>query len=205
MANTPLPLPAVDAALRRRSVRRYTADPVPEALLTTLLSAMARAPSANNTQPWRVVVVRDHAQRQALMAAANNQPQVGEAPVVLALYTDMEDVRAHLDEVVHPDVTPERRARTIASLTRTFGAMSPAERAAWGQAQGGIALGYLLLCAESLGLGTSPMLGFDAERVRALLDIPAHGAINALVALGVPNEPGSRPHRHPLARIVSWR
>jgi nitroreductase len=83
--------------------------------------------------------------------------------------------------------------------------MTPAERAAWGQAQTGIALGYLLLCAESLGLGSSPMLGFDADRVRQLLQIPAHAPINALVALGIPDEPGFRPHRHPLSRIVSWQ
>lgn len=204
MPDTPPSAPALDAALRRRSIRRYTGAPIPEATLTALLTAVSHAPSASNTQPWRLVVVRDPARKQALQAAADNQAQVGAADVVLALYTDMDDVVAHLDEVVHPDVAPARRAATIASLTRTFGAMTAAERAAWGQAQTGIALGYLLLCAESLGLGTSPMLGFDADQVRALLDIPAHAPINALVALGVPNEPGFRPHRHPLDRIVSW-
>lgn len=196
---------ALDAALRRRSIRRYTGDPIPEDTLTALLTALSRAPSASNTQPWRVVVVRDPERKRALQEAADNQPQVGAAPVVLALYTDMEDVVAHLDEVVHPDLAPERRAATIASLTRAFGAMTVAERAAWGQAQTGIALGYLLLCAEALGLGTSPMLGFDAARVRTLLGIPAHAPVNALVALGVPAEPGFRPHRHPLDRIVAWR
>jgi len=205
MPDTPPSAPALDAALRRRSIRRYTGAPVSDDTLAALLAAMARAPSASNTQPWRVVVVRDPARKQALQAAANNQAQVGAAAAVLALYTDMEDVLAHLPEVVHPDLAPERRDATIASLGRSFGAMSPAERAAWGQAQTGIALGYLLLCAEALGLGTSPMLGFNAEQVRALLGIPGHAPINALVALGVPDEPGFRPHRHPLDRIVSWQ
>lgn len=205
MADTPTSAPALDAALRRRSIRRYTGAPIPEDTLTALLTAVARAPSASNTQPWRLVVVRDPARKQALQAAASNQAQVGAADVVVALYTDMDDAVAHLDEVVHPDLAPERRAATVASLSRTFGAMSPAERAAWGQAQTGIALGYLLLCAESLGLGSSPMLGFDADQVRQLLHIPAHAPINALVALGIPDEPGYRPHRHPLTRIVSWQ
>jgi hypothetical protein len=49
------------------------------------------------------------------------------------------------------------------------------------------------------------MLGFDADRVRPLLHIPAHAPINALVALGIPDEPGFRAHRHPLTRIVSWQ
>lgn len=205
MSQPPASASALDAALRRRSIRRYTGAPIPDATLTALLTAVAHAPSASNTQPWRLVVVRDPARTQALQEAANNQRQVGTADTVIALYTDMDDVAAHLDEVVHPDVPAERRAQTIASLARTFGAMTPAERAAWGQAQSGIALGYLLLCAEALGLGSSPMLGFDADRVRALLDIPAHAPINALVALGIPNEPGFRPHRHPLDRIVVWR
>jgi nitroreductase len=205
MTDHPASAPALDAAQRRRSIRRYTGAPIPDATLAALLAAVARAPSASNMQPWRLVVVRDRHRLQALQQAANNQPQVGTAAAVVALYTDMEDAVAHLDEVVHPDLPAERRTATIASLTRTFGAMGAAERAAWGQAQTGIALGYLLLGAEALGLGTSPMLGFNANEVRTLLDIPPHAPINALVALGIPNEPGFPPHRHPVDRIVSWR
>ncbi len=45
----------VDSVLRaRRSLRAFTAEPVPRALLEALLDVAASAPSNSNTQPWQV-------------------------------------------------------------------------------------------------------------------------------------------------------
>ena len=41
----------------RRSIRRYTNDPVPEEFIDRLLDAAIWAPSAHNRQPWRFVVL----------------------------------------------------------------------------------------------------------------------------------------------------
>ena len=43
----------------RRSIRRYTARPIPEDVLTELLRAAMNAPSARNTQSWRFLVITD--------------------------------------------------------------------------------------------------------------------------------------------------
>jgi nitroreductase len=83
--------------------------------------------------------------------------------------------------------------------------MSVEAREAWGNAQTNIALGYLLLLAESLGYATSPMLGFDAEKVKSLLGLPAHVRITALVTIGYAAEEGFTPHRLPVESLVSFR
>ena len=49
----------ITAIRERRSVRAFTQQAVPESLITTLLEAARWAPSGKNTQPWRVVVLRD--------------------------------------------------------------------------------------------------------------------------------------------------
>jgi len=49
----------LEAISRRRSIRRFTNDPVDEGTVRTLLAAAMSAPSANNQQPWRFVVVKD--------------------------------------------------------------------------------------------------------------------------------------------------
>ena len=67
------------------------------------------------------------------------------------------------------------------------------EREAWGNAQANIFLGFLLLAAKSLGYDTSPMLGFDPEAVKALLGLPPHVRVPALVAIGKGAESGF-PH-----------
>jgi nitroreductase len=54
------------AALAQRAHRSFRPEPVPEEQLRRLLSTATRAPSAENTQPWRFVVVRDARLRSAI-------------------------------------------------------------------------------------------------------------------------------------------
>jgi len=50
---------SIQFILNRRSVRKYSGEPVNEKDLTLLLEAGMAAPSAKNRQPWHFVVVRD--------------------------------------------------------------------------------------------------------------------------------------------------
>ncbi|MBA7525590.1 5,6-dimethylbenzimidazole synthase [subsurface metagenome] len=50
---------AVEAILTRRSIRKYTKQPVSEEVLKELLEAAMYAPSASNQQPWCFVVIND--------------------------------------------------------------------------------------------------------------------------------------------------
>lgn len=194
-----------EAAEQRHSVRQYQPGAIPEADLREILRLVSLAPSANNVQPWRFVVVREPELKQQLCEAAYGQPQVAAAPAVIVLYTDMADTLAHVDEVLHPGLPEERRLATKERLLATFGAMPEAEREAFGAGQGNIALGYLLLVAQSLGYATSTMLGFEPDKIKQILGLPPHVAIPALVAIGVAAESGFPTHRHPLERIATFR
>ncbi len=46
----------VDVILNRRSIRRYTSDPIPEDVLNKILEAGRLAPSAGNMQSWHFIV-----------------------------------------------------------------------------------------------------------------------------------------------------
>ena len=50
----------------RRSIRRYTAEPVSDADVTSLLEAGMAAPSAANKKPWHFVTVTDPARLKAM-------------------------------------------------------------------------------------------------------------------------------------------
>lgn len=196
---------AADAALSRRSIRQYLPTPIPEADLRELLRLAGRAPSAYNVQPWRFVVVQDQAVKALLADAAFGQEQVLRAPATIVMYSDMQNAIERMPEAVHPDMPADRRAAAVESFRATFAAKSVDEREAWGNAQTNIALGYLLLLAESLGYATSPMLGFDPERVKTLLGLPAHVRIPAIVSIGFAAEEGFRPHRLPADTLVEFR
>ncbi len=49
----------LEAIHTRRSVRKFTGEPVPEDVIDKLLAAAMTAPSAGNAQPWEFVVIRD--------------------------------------------------------------------------------------------------------------------------------------------------
>lgn len=46
-----------DAILSRRSIRKYTLQPIPEILVKELLEAAMCAPSGGNAQPWHFIVI----------------------------------------------------------------------------------------------------------------------------------------------------
>ena len=67
-----------------------------------------------------------------------------------------------------------------------------------------IALEHIALQATESGLATCWIGSFDAEKVRALLDIPADIAIIELMALGYPADTKKQPKREPIEKIVCY-
>ena len=55
-----------DPVLRRRSIRKYTSEPVPDDLVEVLLRAAMAAPSAGNQKPWEFVVIRERPLLEAI-------------------------------------------------------------------------------------------------------------------------------------------
>ena len=79
---------AIDAILSRRSIRKYTAQAVPDDVITELLKAAMSAPSAGNQQPWRFVVIDE---RQILKEINTFHPyseMLKEAPAAILVCYD---------------------------------------------------------------------------------------------------------------------
>ena len=75
----------MDNIFNRKSVRQYTAEPVSDADLQTLLKAAMAAPSAKNRQPWRFIVVNE---REVLDSLAEGLPfakMLKKAPVAIVV------------------------------------------------------------------------------------------------------------------------
>ena len=93
--------------LRRRSIRMYTAEPVSEGDVRKLLEAAMAAPSADNSQPWHVVVVRDAALKGRLAQTHPWSTMCADASAVLAMCGDpgrsdhwVEDVSAATENLL---------------------------------------------------------------------------------------------------------
>ena len=190
---------------RRRSIRRYTAAPIDDALLMQLLDAAAWAPSAHNRQPWRFCVVTSVEAKARLSEAMGQQWRAD----LQADHADPAFVERRVT-ISHARMTGAA-ALVIASLTMAEMDQYPdaaRAQAEWTMAVQSVALACqnLLLAAEANGLGACWMCAplFVPALVRGVLELPDDWEPQALITLGYPAE-SKQKERAPLASRVVWR
>jgi nitroreductase len=203
-----------------RALRVLKPDPVPEALVTRVLDAAVRAPTAGNAQNWAFVVVRDAAQRRRLGAVYRKASDIAakvyaarDRPAHLTdaqwrrmlaagahLYDHMGDAPVLLVPCLLPrDVPPAEALPPEVSLAD--------EMAYLDRIRGSSiypAVQNVILACRGLGLGTvitTNHLRCEAE-VKAVLGLPAEVDTFALMPIGWPvGHPGPLS-RKPLAQVV---
>jgi nitroreductase len=194
-----------------RAIRRYRADPIPEADLARILFAASRAPSGSNRQPFRFLVLRDGPrarEAKALLGAAfrrgwaakQRADGYGGGSGADPASPKSRQAAAMQHYVDHFEETP---VVVLACLVR-YRDPSPAE--------GGSvypACQNLLLAARALGYGGVLTMwhGFVEEPLRNLLGIPDGVAIAGTITLGRPVGGHGPVRRRPLAELVyedSW-
>ena len=68
---------------KRRSIRKYKSNPIPEAKLQKLYEALRMAPSGANRQEFNFIFVKDEEKRQRIATEAGHQGFIAEAPVLM--------------------------------------------------------------------------------------------------------------------------
>lgn len=83
------PSPVLAALRERRSIRKYTDEPVTDEELRAVLDAGRWAPSGLNNQPWRFLVVRRGDPRQDVLASHTKYARiVRDAAALLCVFLD---------------------------------------------------------------------------------------------------------------------
>ncbi len=160
---------------RRRSVRKYKEDPIPEDVLFRVLEAARLAPSGKNLQPWKFIIVRDKLLKEKLAEASIQQYFMAKAPVVIVACG-------------FPEECYSRMGRYMKSW--------PVDVA--------IALEHLILQAEEENLGTCWIGAFEEKEVKSILGIPKEVKVLALTPLGYPEVKPSSRRRKSLEEIISY-
>ncbi len=166
----------MDAILSRRSIRKYTTEPVPEHMIKELLETAMSAPSAGNEQPWHFIVITD---RQILDEIPQCHPyshMIREAPVAILVCCDLQ-----LDK--HDGLWVQDCAAATENLLIAVQA----------QGLGAVWLGVYPREQRITGL-------------RNLLGIPEHVVPFSLIPVGYPGEQKPRANRYDNSRVHynSW-
>lgn len=72
-----------NAIFSRRAVRKYKPDPIPEEKLQKLYKALQAAPTANNSQPFKFIFVKDAELRRKIVTQACHQDFLLQPPVLV--------------------------------------------------------------------------------------------------------------------------
>lgn len=80
----------IEAILGRRSIRKYTGEPVTDGQLKRLLEAAMAAPSAHNRQPRHYVVIRDKATLLEIPKFHNYSKMLEQASLAIVVCGDLE-------------------------------------------------------------------------------------------------------------------
>lgn len=189
----------------RRSVRRFSSQPLPPELVQELLTAATWAPSAHNRQPWRFVVLQSGESREKLAQAMGasyyrdllkdgvtaesaalqverSRQRLVQAPIAVLLCLDLKQVDAYAD--------------------------APRQQAAYLMMTQSVALagGYLLLAAHAHGLGGVWMCAplFAPAAVCQALELPSDWEPQALLLIGYPARIPPAPARRDLSEVARY-
>lgn len=184
-------LSAPEAIARRRATRHFDpSKPLADETLKAILHLATLAPSSMNLQAWRFVVVRSERNRQRLKACAFGQAKVGEAPVVVIVLGyqnphSSPDVDAMVEQQLRLGAITNEVAHAMRANARK-GTEKIVAKEVWATRSAMLGAATLLIAAESLGVASAPMEGFEPEKVRAEFGIPDDHAVCCLIALGYP-------------------
>ena len=156
-----------ETVTRRRSIRKFKPEMIPSEDLKKILEAGRLAPSGNNRQPWRFVIVRD-ADKKKQLSEASGQKFIADAAVVIVALGDTS---------AYEKVQGKLWFLSKKVLPRIPYIQDPM-----------IAVEHMVLASTALGYGSCWIGAFRHDQVRKMLRIPNALAIIALVPVGFPDE-----------------
>ncbi|AZR73016.1 NADH dehydrogenase [Anoxybacter fermentans] len=157
----------IDAIQRRRSVRKFKPDPIPDPTIGRILDCGRMAPSAGNIEPWFFYVVKNNDIKHKL--AQCSESWIENAPVLIVVVADYDQVMKRYGE----------RGRDLYVLQDTAAATQ-----------------NMLLAAHGYGIGSCWVGDFDDQKVKQILQIPEEQKPVAIIPLGYPVENEERPAVH---------
>ena len=189
----------------RRSIREFSARPVPREVIDDCLRAAGTAPSGANLQPWHFVVISDPATKSRIRAAAEVEEREfysGRAP------REWLDALAPLGTDQHKGYL-EVAPYLIAIFAQNYAVLEDGRKVKnyYVNESVGIALGFLLAALHHAGLAALTHTPSPMAFLSKVLDRPSNERAYLLLVVGYPGDDVRVPDisKKPLDDIVTYR
>ncbi len=199
---------------RRRSIRRFKPDPIPDEYVDKIIEAARWAPSGFNSQPWEFVVIKDKKLRNDVMRIIRPPRTAGASG-----FSEMEDMcEPWMRQKVQPSLDPEMDYQNAPVLILLFGdprtqlglpmvvRSDPYRRHSVYVSSLANAFLYMHLAATTLRLASQWVSHVASPRnhclLKNLLHIPLHLEAYDMIALGYPAHKSRPKLMRPLDKMV---
>lgn len=181
-----------EAIEKRRSIRKYKPDSIPDEYIRELLNAAKQAPSGCNAQPWRFKIVKETDVKANLAEAAYNQTFISQAPVVIVCCADIqgyiEGAVSGVQDLGKIGAIEDRIVTIIQEKNKGLKKIELNELGSRIAINVAIAIEHIVLRALDFGLGSCWIRLFDEKKIKDLFNWGDNIFVVALLPVGYPAE-----------------
>lgn len=164
----------------RQSDRKYKEQAVEREKIIQCLETARIAPSANNSQPWKFVVVDDFEKKEQIAECTiglGMNKFTHQCPVLVAVVLEKQNFMSTIGSMI------KNKDYSLFDI--------------------GIAVNQFCLQAVDLGLGTCIIGWFDEKKIKKILGVK-NRRIPLLISVGYPDTPTREKVRKPIDVMSSW-
>ena len=169
-----------ELAKKRQSDRKYKDQAVEREKLVQCLETARISPSANNSQPWKFVIVDDFEKKEQIAECSiglGMNKFTHQCPVIVAVVLEKQNFMSTIGSMI------KNKDYSLFDI--------------------GIAVNQFCLQAADLGLGTCIMGWFDEKKIKKILGV-GNRRIPLLISVGYPDATTREKVRKPLDVMSSW-
>ncbi len=169
----------------RYATKRMNGHTISKGKIDIILDAIALAPSSFGLQPYTVIVVENKELLQKIKPVANMQPQITEAAALLvfAAWDNLtkERIEAYITRILTVRHVSEESLNQLKIMIESQLKNTPEQNFTWNAKQAYIALGIALVAAAEEKIDSTPMEGFNNEKLDEILQLKHKGLKSTVI------------------------
>ena len=183
-----------DLAKRRKTIRKFSSRPVDWKDVIISIRSACQAPSGANSQPWRFLIVTDTETKKRIRKACEE----GEKEFYSNVNGELREWLLRRDLNWRKPFLEEAPLLTL---------IFSEKKAPYSIQSTWLAIGYILLVIEELGLGTVTYTPSITKSVLKALDVPKDYRLEAILPMGFSADAKTKEQRFELDEVTyinSW-
>lgn len=192
---------------KRHAIKTFNDKSVDYNDLRTAIEIETLAPSANNIQPWKFVVVQEKKDELAKGLPLANKLQVEQAQYVIALFSDT-DLALRSRKIARIGVKSlpdDLIGYYMETLPPRFASFNEVQTGEYLAINAGIVAMNLVLALTDQKIASNIILGFDKSTTNEILDIDPRFRPELLITVGYSDEKPEPSYRLPVDEVIERR